>query len=144
MFMLKPYRIHNSIIFSIFLLFFGCGFTPINSNNIEVINRNSVSLVSEVFRLTKIEDASDFGRLPREFQNYKNQIKKFDFYFAQSPTQNSGGFTFIAEIGLEKLIICLKKPDPQSGTTSSLTNPIALIKVKKGLNVETRINFCKT
>jgi hypothetical protein len=67
---------------------------------------------------------------------------QFDFYLAQSPTQSSGGFVFQVVQNSDPLVICLKKPDPLSSVTAALTNPIAIVKVPKGLSMTTILGYC--
>jgi len=69
-------------------------------------------------------------------------MNQFDFYFAQSPTQGSGGFVFEGAQNSGVLIICLKKPAPLAIVAAVLSNPIALVKVKKGLDVDMNLNYC--
>jgi hypothetical protein len=126
------------------LLLFGCGNTPINpANTPEVINKNSITRITDEFRLTKLQSAADFDGLPKELGNYKTEIEQFDFYFAQSPTQSSGGFIFEAVEKKGLLLICLKRPAPFAIVGAVLSNPIALIKVTKGLNVKMDLSFCE-
>lgn len=125
------------------MLLFGCGYTPhISGKKFEIINGNSTSLISNEFRLKKLENESDFDQLPKELANYKEQINKFDFFLAQSPTQNSGGYVFEVVETSNRLVVCLKNPDPQAGVTTVLTNPNALIKIRKGISIEMQTNYC--
>ncbi len=127
----------------IFLSLIGCGNTlSYSGNKLEVLNGNSTSVVTQGFKFIKLQKVADFDKLPKEFQRYKYEIDQFDFYLAQSPTQNSGGFVFQVVQNSEPAVICLKKPKPFSGVLTALTNPIALIKVKKGLVVETNLSYC--
>ena len=126
------------------LVIFGCGNTLVNQiNTPEVVNGNSVSRVTSEFKLTKIKSVSDFDQLPRELSSFKTQIGQFDFYLSQAPTQNSGGFAFQTIKNSDPLVVCLKKPAPLSKELAVLTNPIALIKVSKGLNVKMDLSFCE-
>ena len=140
----KTYSFNNIFVFSVFLSLFGCGNT-LDKNDFaaQIFNGNSANQVVTRFQLTKLHDVADFDRLPKNFMEYKNQLLQFDFYLAQSPTQPSGGFIFETSPNTNPLIICLKKPSPMSMTTSALTNPIALIRVKKGLAVSSQINYCE-
>ena len=125
------------------LLLFGCGNTLKNTENtIQLINGNSVTTTTNEFKLTKLKDAAQFDDLPKELANSKSQMKKFDFYLAQSPTQNSGGFVFQSIQNSNPLKVCLKKPDQFSATTLALSNPIALIRVKKEMILEMRLGYC--
>lgn len=127
----------------VLLLLVGCGNTPIKPGNaIEIINRNSVTLIASEFKLTKLKGVADFDQLPKELAHYKNQMGHFDFYLAQSPTQNSGGFVFEAVQNSDPLVICLKKPGAGSIVTTALANPISLVMIQKGLIVEMRISYC--
>jgi hypothetical protein len=129
----------------LFLVLFGCGNTLVDQAKMpEVINGNSVSQVTSGFKLIKIQSSFDFDLLPRELSIYKTQIDQFDFYLAQSPTQSSGGFSFEITQNTNPLIICLKKPPPLAAVSAALSNPIALIKVTKGFNVQMTLGFCKT
>ena len=92
--------------------------------------------------LKKLMEVADFEQLPRELESHKSQIGQFDFYLAQSPTQNSGGFMFQEIQNSDPLAVCLKKPEPLSKVTTALTNPNALVKVKKGQIVEMRLRYC--
>ncbi len=139
----KTYSFNNIFVFLIVLSLFGCGNTLIKpSQEVEIISRNSVNTAVKEFKLTKLREVSDFDRLPNEFNRFKNQINQFDFYFAQAPTQKSGGFIFEVISNPGGLVICLKKPDPLSSVTTALTNPIALIQVKRGLIINGQINYC--
>jgi hypothetical protein len=109
----------------------------------EVVNGNSVLRVTSEFKLTKIQEKSVFDQLPKEFEKYKNQLGQFDFYLAQSPTQNSGGFVFQVMQNSAPAAICLKRPAPFSIAGTVLSNPIALIKVTKGFNVKMDLGFCE-
>jgi hypothetical protein len=125
------------------VILFGCGNTLINpTDSLEIINQNSSTLIVNEFKLTKIQEESDFDRLPKGLASYKNQMNQFDFYFAQSPTQGSGGFVFEGAQNSGVLIICLKKPAPLAIVAAVLSNPIALVKVKKGLDVDMNLNYC--
>jgi hypothetical protein len=127
----------------VFLLLFGCGNTPIKpANVIEIFNGNSVNQISREFKLTKLKDRASFDQLPKELASYQIQIDQFDFYLAQSPTQSSGGFVFQVVQNSDPLVICLKKPDPLSSVTAALTNPIAIVKVPKGLSMTTILGYC--
>jgi hypothetical protein len=140
---LKTHRIYNLSNFLIILLLFGCGYTPtVSGSKFEIINGNSTSLISNEFRLKKLDNTSDFDQLPKELTKYKGQIGQFDFYLAQSPTQNSGGYVFEVVETSNRLLVCLKKPDPQAGVSTVLTNPIALIKIRKGISIEMQTNYC--
>ena len=126
------------------LLLFGCGNTLTRpTNSIEIINQNSATLIVDKFKLTKLQEEADFDGLPKGLVGYKNQMVKFDFYLAQSPTQRSGGFVFQIIENSNPLRICLKKPEPLAAVTAALTNPIALIKVTKGFNVKMGLSFCE-
>jgi hypothetical protein len=140
--MTKIYKYHIHLL--LLLVLFGCGNTLVNeANTPEVINGNSVSRVTSEFKLTTIKSVSEFDQLPRELSRFKTQIGQFDFYLAQSPTQSSGGFIFQIIKNSNPLRICLKKPEPLSAVTAALTNPIALIKVSKGVNVKMDLSFCE-
>lgn len=139
----KAYTFHNIFVFLILLSLFGCGNTRIKpSQEVEIISGNSVNAVVKEFKLTRLLKVSDFEGLPNEFNRFKNQLNQFDFYYAQAPTQKSGGFVFEVISNPRGLVICLKKPDPLSSVTTALTNPIALIQVKRGLIVNAQINYC--
>jgi hypothetical protein len=69
-------------------------------------------------------------------------MRQFDFYFVQSPTQGSGDFIFEVVQNSDSLIICLRKPSPFAMVTTVLSNPIALVKVKKDLIVEKKLGYC--
>lgn len=140
----KTYSFNNIFVFLIVLSLFGCGNTLIKpSQEVEIISRNSVNTAVKEFKLTKLREVSDFDRLPNEFNRFKNQINQFDFYFAQSPTQNTGGFIFKAVNNSGKIIICLQKPAPLSAVTTALTNPIALLRVNKNIVVEMNLDYCR-
>ncbi|QWD76877.1 hypothetical protein ICV32_04295 [Polynucleobacter sp. MWH-UH24A] len=129
--------------FLIFLSLIGCGNTlSLSGNELKVFNGDSTLLISEEFKLTRLQKAADFDGLPMEFQRYKHEISQFDFYLAQSPTQNSGGFIFEVVETSNTLVVCLKKPDPLTSVTAAMSNPIALIRTRKGINVELKINNC--
>jgi len=129
--------------FLIFLSLIGCGNTLSNSGNkLEVLNGNSTSVVTKEFKLTKLQKTADFDKLPKEFERYKNEITQFNFYLVQSPTQNYGGYIFQLVQNSNPLVICLKKPDPLASVTSALTNPIAIVKVPKGLNIQMTLGYC--
>ena len=137
------YIFNNICYFLILSLVIGCGNTlSLSRNELKVFNGDSTSLVSGEFKLTRLQKAADFDRLPMEFQRYKYEISQFDFYLAQSPTQNSGGFTFKVEQKSDPLIICLEKPKPLTAVTAALSNPIALIRVEKDIKVEMTTNYC--
>ena len=140
--MMKPCLQHIYLL--LLLVLFGCGNTLVNqANTPEIINGNSITQITSGFKLTKIQRSIDFDQLPRGLSSYKTQMKQFDFYLAQSPTQSSGGFFFEIIQKTDPLIVCLKKPSPLSAVTSALSNPIALIKVTKGFNVKTNLGFCE-
>ncbi len=139
----KAYSFNNIFVFLIFLSLFGCGNTLSKSDQeIEILTGNSATVRVNEFTLSKLVNKSDFANLPREFTSYANPTSHFDFYFAQSPMQTSGGYIFKVIRQSEKLTICLKRPDPLSAVTTSLTNPIALIKVKKNIAVEMNLDYC--
>jgi hypothetical protein len=137
-------KFNNHFIYLLLLIVtLGCGITPISlANATEIFNGNSVTQITSEFKLIKIQSPSDFDRLPKELSSYKTQLDQFDFYLAQSPTQSSGGFFFESIQKTNQLVICLKKPPPLSAVTAALTNPIAVIRVRKGLSVEMRISYC--
>lgn len=140
---INTYTFNNICYFLIFLSLIGCGNTLNYSGyQVEVFNGNSTSVVTQGFKFVKLQKVADFDKLPKEFESYKYEIDQFDFYLAQSPTQNSGGFTFKVEQKSEPLIICLEKPKPLTAVTAALSNPIALIRVKKGIKVEMTTNYC--
>jgi hypothetical protein len=130
--------------FLVLLVLFGCGNTLVNpANTPEVINKNSITRVTDEFKLTKLQSAADFDGLPKELANHKTQIEQFDFYLAQSPTQSSGGFVFEVVVKKGLLFVCLKRPAPFAIVGTVLSNPIALIKVTKGFNVKMDLSFCE-
>lgn len=136
---------NNLPYFLIILLLLGCGYTPeVSSNKLEIVNGNSTSPVSNEFNLKKLESASDFDQLPKEFAKYKRQIGQFDFYLAQSPTQKSSGYTFEFSNTRNLISVCLKKPNPADNVLTVLTNPIALIKITKEGNVKINSGYCNS
>jgi hypothetical protein len=140
---LNTYRFNKINLILVFLLLFGCGNTLVEKKNIvEIINKNSVTLRINEFKLTKLKDRVIFDQLPKELASYQTQMGQFDFYLAQSPTQSSGGFVFQVVQNSDPLVICLKKPDPLSSVTAALTNPIAIVKVPKGLSMTTILGYC--
>ena len=127
----------------VFLFLFGCGNTPIKpTNSIEIINQNSAKLIVNEFKFKKLQREADFDQLPKGLASDKNQMRQFDFYFVQSPTQGSGGFIFEVVQNSDSLIICLRKPSPFAMVATVLSNPIALVKVKKDLIVEKKLGYC--
>jgi hypothetical protein len=137
------YSSYNRYIYLVLLLLLGCGYTLIKpANAIEIFNGNSVNQVSREFKLTKLKDMASFDQLPKELASYQIQIDQFDFYLAQSPTQSSGGFVFQLVQNSYPAVICLKKPDPLSSVLAALTNPIAIVKVPKGLSIEMTLGYC--
>jgi hypothetical protein len=127
----------------IIILLFSCGYTLAKlEDRVEIINISSTNLITSDFMLKKLMEVADFEQLPRELESHKSQIGQFDFYLAQSPTQNSGGFMFQEIQNSDPLAVCLKKPEPLSKVTTALTNPNALVKVKKGQIVEMRLRYC--
>ncbi len=127
----------------VFLFLFGCGNTLVEKKNIvEIINKNSVTLRTSEFKLTKLKDRVSFDQLPKELASYQTQIEQFDFYLAQASTQSSGGFVFQVVQNSDPIVVCLKKPDPLSSVTAALTNPIAIIKVPKGLSMTMALGYC--
>ena len=137
---LYKYYIHLLLL----LALFGCGNTLTRpTNSIEIINQNSATLIVDEFKLTKLQKEVDFDGLPKALASYKNQMGKFDFYLAQSPTQGSGGFVFEISQNSGLLVICLKRPAPFTIVGTVLSNPIALIKVTKGFNVKMDLGFCE-
>lgn len=140
---LNTYFFYNVYSFLIILLLFGCGNTLIKQKNIvEIINKDSVTLITSEFKLTELKDKASFNQLPKELASYQTQMEQFDFYLAQSPTQNSGGFVFELVQNSDPVLICLKKPDPLSSVLAALSNPIAIVKVKKGLSMEMTLGYC--
>lgn len=136
-------RFNNYSYLLVILLIIGCGNTLSNYENaIEFRNGNSTTITTDKFRLTKLDDAAQFDMLPSELANNKIQIEKFDLYLAQSPTQNSGGFIFLIIKNSNPLKVCLKKADSLSPTTAALTNPIALLRVRKETAVEMHLGYC--
>jgi hypothetical protein len=134
------YNIHS---FLIILLLFGCGNTLVKQKDIvEIVNKDSVTLITGEFKLTELKDRASFDQLPKELASYQTQMEQFDFYLAQSPTQNSGGFVFQLVQNSDPVIICLKKPDPLSSVLAALSNPIAIVKVKKGLSMDMTLGYC--
>ena len=137
------YSSYNLYTYLVLVLLFGCGYTPKTlENKVEIININSINLQTSEFMFKKLQVAADFDRLPRELESHKNQIGQFDFYLAQSPTQNSGGFMFQEMQNSDPLAVCLKKPGPLSKVTTALTNPIALVKTQKGQILDMRLRYC--
>lgn len=138
---INTYTFNN--IYLIFLSLIGCGNTlSYFGIQLEVFNGNSTSVVTKEFKLTKLQKIADFDKLPKEFERYKNEIAQFDFYLAQSPTQNSGGFVFEWIQNSNPAVICLKKPDSLANVTAALTNPIAIVKIPKGLNIQMTLGYC--
>lgn len=139
----EDHKVTTIFVYLIVLSLFGCGNTLIEKKNIvEIINKNSVTLRTGEFKLTKLQDRVSFDQLPKELASYQTQIGQFDFYLAQAPTQSSGGFVFQVVQNSDPIVVCLKKPDPLSGVTAALTNPIAIIKVPKGLSMTMAIGYC--
>jgi hypothetical protein len=137
------YIFYNLYTFLMLALLFGCGYTPTTlENRVAIININSTNLITSDFMFKKLQEAADFERLPSELKSHKNQIGQFDFYLAQSPTQNSGGFMFQEMQNSDPLAVCLKKPERLSKVTTALTNPIALVKIQKGQIVDMRLRYC--
>jgi hypothetical protein len=127
----------------IILLLFGCGNSLVKQKDIvEIVNKDSVTLITGEFKLTELKDRASFDQLPKELASYQTQMEQFDFYLAQSPTQNSGGFVFQLVQNSDPVIICLKKPDPLSSVLAALSNPIAIVKVKKGLSMDMTLGYC--
>jgi hypothetical protein len=140
---LNTYIFCNVYSFLIILLLFGCGNTLIKQKDIvEIVNKDSVTLITGEFKLTELKDRASFDQLPKELASYQTQMEQFDFYLAQSPTQNSGGFVFQLVQNSDPVIICLKKPDPLSSVLAALSNPIAIVKVKKGLSMDMTLGYC--
>ncbi len=140
---INTYTFNNVCYFLILLSLIGCGYTlNYSGNKVEVFNGNSTSVITKEFKLTKLQKAADFDRLPKEFERYKHEIAQFDFYLAQSPTQNSSGYVFQLVQNSDLAIICLKKPDPLSSVLAALTNPIAIVRVPKGLSIEMTLGYC--
>jgi len=140
---LNTYIFYNIYSFLIILLLFGCGNTLVKQKDIvEIVNKDSVTLITGKFKLTELKDRASFDQLPKELASYQTQMEKFDFYLAQSPTQNSGGFVFQLVQNSDPVIICLKKPDPLSSVLAALSNPIAIVKVKKGLSMDMTLGYC--
>ena len=137
------YSSYNRFIYLVLLLLLGCGYTPTTlENRAEIININSTNLLTSELIFKKLQEVADFERLPSELKSYKNQIGQFDFYLAQSPSQNSGGFMFQEMQNSDPLEVCLKKPEPLSKVTTAMTNPIALVKIQKGQIVDMRLRYC--
>lgn len=137
------YSFYNRYIYLVLLLLLGCGYTPTTlENRVEIINANSTNLLTSELIFKKLQEAADFERLPSELKSHKNQIGQFDFYLAQSPSQNSGGFMFQEMQNSDPLAVCLKKPEPLSKVTTAMTNPIALVKIQKGQIVDMRLRYC--
>lgn len=142
---INTYTFNNICYFLIFLLLVGCGNTPtISDKQFKIFNANSTSLIVRNFKLTKLQKVTDFEKLPKEFDSFKHQINQFDLFLAQSPTQNSGLYHFIAVEGNNSIKICLKKPEPLAISLGVVTNPIALVITKKGLIVEDDLGYCQT
>jgi hypothetical protein len=140
---LNTYSFNKINLILVFLLLVGCGNTLTKPTNaIEILNGNSVNKISREFKLTKLKDRASFDQLPKELASYQTQMEQFDFYLAQSPTQNSGGFVFQLVQNSDPVLICLKKPDPLSSVLAALSNPIAIVKVKKGLSMEMTLGYC--
>jgi hypothetical protein len=140
---LNIYIFYNIYSFLIILLLFGCGNTLVKQKDIvEIVNKDSVTLITGEFKLTELKDRASFDQLPKELASYQTQMEQFDFYLAQSPTQNSGGFVFQLVQNSDPVIICLKKPDPLSSVLAALSNPIAIVKVKKGLSMDMTLGYC--
>ena len=137
------YSSYNRYIYLVLFLLLGCGYTPTTlENRVEIINTNSTNLLTSELIFKKLQEAADFERLPSELKSHKNQIGQFDFYLAQSPSQNSGGFMFQEMQNSDPLVVCLKKPERLSKVTTALTNPIALVKTQKGQIVDMRLRYC--
>jgi len=139
---LNTYSFNKINLILVFMLLFGCGNTLKQANAIEIFSGNSVNQISREFKLTKLKDRASFDHLPKQLASYQTQIDQFDFYLAQSPTQNSGGFVFQTIQNSEPLVICLKKPEALSKTITAMTNPIAIVKVPKGLSMEMSLGYC--
>ena len=140
---LNTHIFYNVYSFLIILLLFGCGNTLVKQKDIvEIVNKDSVTLITGEFKLTELKDRASFDQLPKELASYQTQMEQFDFYLAQSPTQNSGGFVFQLVQNSDPVIICLKKPDPLSSVLAALSNPIAIVKVKKGLSMDMTLGYC--
>lgn len=139
----KAYSSNNIFAFLIFLSLFGCGNTLSKEDEpVKISNGNSANQTVKKFKLTKFQEINDFAQLPKNLINYQIQMSKFDFYLAQSPTQSSGGFIFEISPNTNPLIVCLRRPGSMTIVTTALTNPIALIRVEKGLAVSSEINYC--
>ena len=140
---LNTYIFYNIYSFLIILLLFGCGNTLVKQKDIvEIVNKDSVTLITGKFKLTELKDRASFDQLPKELASYQTQMEQFDFYLAQSPTQNSGGFVFQLVQNSDPIVICLKKPDPLASVLAALTNPIAIVRVPKGLSIEMTLGYC--
>jgi len=137
------YSFYNRYIYLVLLPLLGCGYTPTTlENRVEIININSTNLLTSGLVFKKLQEVADFEGLPSELKSYKKQIGQFDFYLAQSPSQNSGGFMFQEMQNSDPLEVCLKKPEPLSKVTTAMTNPIALVKIQKGQIVDMRLRYC--
>ena len=88
----EDWKVTTIFVYLIVLSLFGCGNTLVEmKNTVEIINKNSVTLRTREFKLTKLKDRVSFDQLPKELASYQTQIGQFDFYLAQASTQSSGG-----------------------------------------------------
>lgn len=138
------YIFNNFIIYLMIVTFSGCGITLANSSyKPDLINANQVSSNSMSFQVKKLQSESDFEGFPQTFSEHKADFLKYDFYLFISPTQNTGGYQYLLVEGANSFRVCLKRPSQTAIVSMALTNPIALLKVKRGLLVEMKTGYCE-
>lgn len=142
--MKNSYIFNNFIIYLMIVTFSGCGITLANSSfKPDLINTNQPSSNSMSYQVKKLQRESDFEDLPQTFSEHKADFSKYDFYLFISPTQNTGGYQYLLVEGVNSFRVCLKRPSQTAIVSMALTNPIALLKVKKGQLVEMKTGYCE-
>lgn len=115
----------------------------IASGDISITISNLPSEMSREFSLNKISSYQDLNKLPEEFRKLVMATQEYDYYYAISPTQGSGGYIFEIENSKKEYRICLREPMPSSAVIMALTTPIALITARKGVKINPVIVKCK-
>jgi hypothetical protein len=137
------YIFYNLTIYLIIVTFSGCGITLANSSyKPHLINANQPGTDSKSFQVKKLQSESDFEGLPQIFLEDKADFSKYDFYLFISPSQSTGGYQYLLFEGANSFEICLKKPSQTAIVSMALTNPIALLKVKRGVFIKMKTGYC--
>ena len=88
-------------------------------------------------------NASEVAQIaPAEVASKINATNGVELYLLRAPTQNTAGYVFEGVKSDGKVSFCLKKPSQDLTVLMTLSNPAAIVKVKKGTKISLSKNYC--